>query len=237
MVYPDYFAAMGIRLREGRTFSPSDGRNTLQAVIVNETLARKYFGNRSAIGHRLKNGSPESQAPWLTIVGVATDVKQRGVDQPTEPELYNPALQQDSNAVINFLREPAFIVRTAADPTPIIDAVRRTARRVGPELPLVGLENDGRRRHVDVEPVLQQRLTRRVRVARSGISINRHLRADRFFCRAARARGRYPARDRRDASRDRGSHRWTGHARRGAWRHCRAIQRAARDALHAKPAV
>ncbi len=139
IVYDGYFDAMGIRLRDGRGFTPSDVPGGLPVAIVNETMAKRYFGSESAIGHRIKNGSPESPSKWLTIVGVASDVNQVAVDKAPEPEFYTPATQAATNGV-GFLRGPGFIVRTAGDPAPIMAAVRRAVRDVDPDLPMVGLK-------------------------------------------------------------------------------------------------
>ena len=75
-VAPDYFATMGIPLIAGRTFS-SDDPDTV--VIVNEVLARRYWGSGSPIGRRFRLDADE---PWHTVVGVARDVKQSGLDDP-----------------------------------------------------------------------------------------------------------------------------------------------------------
>ena len=75
-VAPDYIATMGIPLIAGRTFS-SDDPDTV--VIVNEVLARRYWGSDSPIGRRFRLGANE---PWHTVVGVARDVKQRRARRP-----------------------------------------------------------------------------------------------------------------------------------------------------------
>jgi predicted permease len=139
LVYDGYFDAMGIRLRDGRPFSTGDVRGTLPVVVVNETLARRYFGSRSAIGRRLKWGSPGSPNPWLTIVGVAADVKHDGLDHDVLPAVYFPARQQDSNAVRQMLRGASYVVRTNGAPAALMAEVQRAVRRVDPELPIVGL--------------------------------------------------------------------------------------------------
>jgi putative ABC transport system permease protein len=140
IVYPAYLDAMGIRAREGRGFSSSDVSGTLPVVLVNQTLARRYFPDRPAIGKRIKWGSPQSPSPWLTIVGVTADVTQRGVDQPSDPEIYFPAAQVDSTAVLSFLRGPAFVVRGDGDVNMLMSAVQRVVRSTDANLPIVGLQ-------------------------------------------------------------------------------------------------
>lgn len=82
-----YFDTMGIPIIRGRGFVPTDV-DSGGVAIANETLVKTFFKDRDPIGQRLRpSGSPDG-TPWLTIVGVAKDVKQRGVDQTTGTELY-----------------------------------------------------------------------------------------------------------------------------------------------------
>ena len=85
-VAPDYFATMGIPLIAGRTFS-SDDPDTV--VVVNDVLARRYWGSGSPLGRRFRLDADE---PWHTVIGVARDVKQSGLDDPMGDgmELYFP---------------------------------------------------------------------------------------------------------------------------------------------------
>jgi putative ABC transport system permease protein len=83
----DYFTTMGIPMVEGRGFEPADVGANRRVAVVNETLARAIWGGRNPIGQRLQPGgwSPDV---WFTVIGVAKDVKQGGVDQTTGSELY-----------------------------------------------------------------------------------------------------------------------------------------------------
>jgi predicted permease len=140
IVYPGYLEALGVRLRDGRAFTAGDVAGALPVAVVNETLARRYFGaSGAAIGRRVKWGSPQSPNPWLTIVGVTADVKVDGLDQPVLPAIYFPAWQQDSAAVRRMLRGVSFVVRASGDDAATLAAARRVAREVDPELPIVGL--------------------------------------------------------------------------------------------------
>ena len=140
VVFPQYFEAMGIPVRAGRGLSASDVADALPVVVVNEAVARRYFAGRSVVGKRIKWGSPESRHPWLTIAGVTADVRQHGIDQSADAEIYLPALQQDSTGVVGFLRGPAFVVRGEGDSRALMTAVQRVVRRLDPALPIVGLQ-------------------------------------------------------------------------------------------------
>jgi len=139
VVYPDYFDAMRIPIRRGRALDRSDVKGSLRVAVVNEALAKKFFGDRGAIGRRLKSGSPESHEAWLTVVGVAADVKETGLDQTTEPAIYFPALQEDSIAAQNFIRSVAYVVRTDGDLDATMRDMTRTIRAADPTLPLIGM--------------------------------------------------------------------------------------------------
>jgi predicted permease len=89
-VSKDYFAAMGIRLLEGRLFDDRDGQGAPEVAIVNNTMAKTFWPNQSAIGHRLQ---PGGQKTWSTVVGVVDDVKNAGLDRPSGTELYLPFRQ------------------------------------------------------------------------------------------------------------------------------------------------
>ena len=83
-VSPGYFEMMHIPILEGRAFEDRDGADANPVVIINQTMARTFYGNRSPIGRRVRPSSKDD--PWRTIVGVAADVKNGGVDKPTGTE-------------------------------------------------------------------------------------------------------------------------------------------------------
>jgi putative ABC transport system permease protein len=87
-ISPDYFRTLGIELRTGRTFSSQDGTEAPKVIIINETLARRFFPNEDPVGHRLFPGSNP-----MTIIGVAGDTRHRGLDQEIQPEVYIPYVQ------------------------------------------------------------------------------------------------------------------------------------------------
>jgi predicted permease len=115
----DYFRAMGTPLVEGREFSAAEmvsGR----VVIINQALARRYFGAGRATGRRIKLGFVESSEPFLTIVGVARDSRRGALEDDGAPTVYRPYLQR------NGLRSAGWIVRTAGDPAALAEPARRT---------------------------------------------------------------------------------------------------------------
>ena len=86
-VMSDYFETMGIPIVQGRSFQRADAASTGMVAIVNETLVNTFWKGRNPIGLRLRPCCGD-QVPWFTVVGVAKDVKQGGVDQKTGTEFY-----------------------------------------------------------------------------------------------------------------------------------------------------
>jgi predicted permease len=117
-VTPDFFSTLRIPLKNGRTFLETDAAPTSPAVIVSERLVKRFWLDQDPIGRRIKVGSPDSQNPWLSIVGVAGDVKYRGLpDNPTaDPDLYLPFLDRG--------QQSALAIRTSIDPSAVTSAVR-----------------------------------------------------------------------------------------------------------------
>jgi predicted permease len=128
IVSPGYLATMGVTLRAGRPFNAFDGRELgNRAVIVNETFVRLFFEDGiDPLGKRIK---PGGDTPWMTVVGITQDVKHYGVDQEMRPGVYQPLRQAPRGSM-------QIAVRTAADPTGVVSAVRNELRAADPDLPL-----------------------------------------------------------------------------------------------------
>ena len=91
-VYGDYFAAMGIPLIEGRSFTMHDDSDAPLVVIVNQSMARDCWPGRSALGQRMHVGNPRKALPWATVVGVVADTKIPR-DEPNTDQWYTPLNQ------------------------------------------------------------------------------------------------------------------------------------------------
>jgi putative ABC transport system permease protein len=93
-----YFQAMGIAVTRGRAFTDDDATNRITPLMINETLARQLFPNgEDPIGQRLRFGPV---APWMPILGVVADAKNRSLTEAPRPELYTPALGTYSNLTL-----------------------------------------------------------------------------------------------------------------------------------------
>jgi putative ABC transport system permease protein len=129
VVSPGYFETLGIPLRRGRTFDERDGRpGTDPVVIVNETLAAAHWPGQDPVGKRLKLGDHASARPWMTVVGVAGDVRQRSLEEPVRQGMYVTQAQQPTRGLTVVVR--------AAGPLGLVDPVRRAIRTLDPNLPV-----------------------------------------------------------------------------------------------------
>jgi predicted permease len=126
-IEPDYFTTMGIRLVAGRTFLPEDGES---AVIVNDVMAKRIWGDGSPIGRRFRM---DSDRPWQTVVGVAADVKQMGPSDTAGGgmEVYQ-LIPADGR-----LQFYALVLRTTGDRQAMLGAVRRQVWEIDSNLPIV----------------------------------------------------------------------------------------------------
>lgn len=129
-VVGDYFQVMQIPLLAGRDFTPQDKEDTPLVGVVNQSLVRQFFSNEDPIGKRVRWARDE-QVNWITIIGVAGDVRQFGLDQPDEPTLYTPYAQ--SNRA--WKRWMTLIVRGESDPAALAGAVKSRIWKIDPMIP------------------------------------------------------------------------------------------------------
>ncbi|HYO91379.1 MAG TPA: ABC transporter permease, partial [Pyrinomonadaceae bacterium] len=126
MINGDYFRAMGIQLREGRSFSAADNADAQPVAVVNETTARNFWPNESAIGKRVRT-DPES--PWRTVIGVVGDVRHYNLETAPNMQLYLPYQQVPSQMM-------TLVVRTANDPLHQAASVRNEIWAVDKDQPV-----------------------------------------------------------------------------------------------------
>jgi len=131
VVTPGYFEALGTPLRGGRTFTDADRADTLLVIVINETMAKKYWSGLDAIGRRMRMGGSN----WITVVGVVADIHHRGLDLQPRPEMYRPHTQfryggPEAPAVSTM----TWAVRTADDPRAATSYARAAIHAVDPKL-------------------------------------------------------------------------------------------------------
>jgi putative ABC transport system permease protein len=138
-VTPGYFETLGIRLVRGRTLSEDDAAGAPLSVVINETMARRFFVGRDPIGRRLrKYWRIDQTGPWLTIVGVVEDAKIRRLDEEAYPEIYLP-LAQSAESSRDLPFSVATLIRTGSAPATLAGPIRSIVRELDPEVPIASL--------------------------------------------------------------------------------------------------
>jgi putative ABC transport system permease protein len=122
-VSPDYFRIMRIPIRSGRAFDERDLNKPV--VIINETMARRFWSGRDPVGVRFITGPWGPNPTWSTIIGVAGDVKQFGLDSEPSLDLYYPALDPLS-----------IVMHTPGNAKSLIAPVRAAIQSAAPEIPV-----------------------------------------------------------------------------------------------------
>jgi len=123
-VGPDYFRTMRIPLVQGRDFDERDNEHARGVVVINETMARRYWTGGDALGRRIK-----LDKSWLQIVGIAKDVKNRTLNEALQPFLYVPFLQDYRSNMI-------LVARTVIEPKTMFHAVRAETAALDPKIPM-----------------------------------------------------------------------------------------------------
>jgi predicted permease len=126
-VSPDYFSTTGMRLVEGRNFDSADREGTSSVAIVNQAMARKYFGGQSPLGRRFGY----RRRPDVEIVGVVEDARVNSVQQAPVPMAFYPMAQGADPEVVD--------VRAVGDPHNLMQDVRRAVSEVAPDIPIISV--------------------------------------------------------------------------------------------------
>ena len=127
IVSASYATTLGMRLLQGRDLSPLDSANAPGAVLVNETMAKRYWPGASPLGAKIYLGQLEA-----IVVGVVGDVHHRGPGTTPGAELYVPYLQFNS-------RQAMLVLRTTGDPARMTSALRAAMKEIDPALPLANV--------------------------------------------------------------------------------------------------
>jgi predicted permease len=132
VICPNYFRTMGIRLISGREFVEQDSQNAPGVIVINEAMAKQFWPDEDPLGKRIKIGAFTSDNPWLTIVGMAQDVKEGGLDRSPFPIFFRPYSQAAWPVM-------AVVVRTASSPGAFINPIKQALARVEPERAASGI--------------------------------------------------------------------------------------------------
>ena len=131
---PEYLDTLGAKLIDGRMYGPGDGPGAPKVIVINETFARRFWPNESAVGHRISFAFDHPE--WITIIGVVRDVQERGYAIEMKPAVY-----------LNYPQTPdtwaspeRLVIRTKGEPTSIVNAARAVIANIDPEQPVSDVE-------------------------------------------------------------------------------------------------
>lgn len=129
-VTPGVIPALGIPLVEGRLIGEQDHSTAPRVALVNQTIARRYWPDRSPLGARITFGDPEDpETEWMTVAGVVGDTRVEGISQDPYAQIYVPYAQQPRGAMY-------VVLRAAGDPLRAVGTVRQAVRALDPNIPL-----------------------------------------------------------------------------------------------------
>jgi putative ABC transport system permease protein len=132
LVGPSYFSTLQIPLLKGREFNADDSIGAPGVAIINKALADRFFGSQDPLDRQIKVGAPGG--PWLTIVGVCGDVRDRGPAEPAAPTLYMAYEQAPIESAILAVRDSNGVAQGAA-------TIRREIGAVDKDQPIYRIED------------------------------------------------------------------------------------------------
>jgi len=132
-VTPGYFQTLGIPLLAGREFTEADVPGAPGVCIINDALARKYFGTRNPVGKRIRTGAwdPKEPVAWKEIVGEVAGTRNQDAKSAPKPELYRPSFQSTRT-----WSHQTLIVRTQANPASMVAAIEAQIWSIDKYLPV-----------------------------------------------------------------------------------------------------
>jgi predicted permease len=168
-VMSDYFETMGIPIVQGRSFQRADAASGGLVTVVNERLVNTFWKDLNPIGQRLRPCCGD-QVPWFTVIGVAKDVKQGGIDQETGTELYF-FVEQISKLPPPRAQAPLtmnIVLRTTLPPAALSQTIERVVHDADPAVPVVRLRE---MENVFAESIRRPRLLAQLLTAFGGLAL------------------------------------------------------------------
>ena len=137
---PGYLEAMGLTLIRGRWFTAADRESTPLVVVVNDTMAGRYWPSEDAIGKRFKMGGVDSSRPMMTIVGIVKPTRHNTIVEEPRAEMYLPHAQLPTTTGVGAARQMALVLKTGRDPLALAGGLRDVVRAVDPNIPLADVQ-------------------------------------------------------------------------------------------------
>jgi putative ABC transport system permease protein len=152
-VAPHYFQTMRIPLKHGREFDKFDNEQSMPVAVINETMARRYWGGKDPIGKKMGRSKrlmvrpdrPLKPSPGVTIVGIVGDSMQHALESKTMPTIYRPLPQstrrkvdyKESEAILREVDYMGLVVRTTGRPEDLINSAQKQVWSLDPDQPAI----------------------------------------------------------------------------------------------------
>ena len=136
-VMGNYFGVMQIPIRAGRDFRAMDREGQPLVAIVNETFVRQLLPGQNPIGTRIDWARTNEPHHWMTIIGVAGDVKHSGLNQPVDPAVYAPFSQNDEA----WRKWMTLVIRTRVPAASLVEDVKKQVWSLDSQIPVSGIQS------------------------------------------------------------------------------------------------
>ena len=136
-VMGDYFRVMQIPIRAGRDFLPTEREGQPLVAVVNEAFVREHLPGQKPIGSRIDWIRTPDPHQWMTIVGVAADVKHSGLNQPVDPAVYSPFSQNDEA----WRRWMTLVIKTRAPIAGVVEDVKKQVWNMDSQIPVSDIQS------------------------------------------------------------------------------------------------
>jgi predicted permease len=125
---PEFFTALKVPLRGGRSFTEHDTDRAPHVAVVNERFAREFWPGESPIGRRFQFLDGRFDDPWITVIGIVGDMRRNGLEQPALPQVFLPFAQSPS-------RGADIVVTAGRQPLAHASTIRKTISGIHPGVP------------------------------------------------------------------------------------------------------
>jgi putative ABC transport system permease protein len=131
---PSYFSEMNIGLRDGRFLTDADGAESPRVAVVSASLVRRYFDGENPLGKHIKVGKEDSDNPWMTVVGVVSDLHYSWIVKEDVPTIYRSYRQSPPTYT-------TLVLRTSGDPMKFVSTAREQIAGIDPNLPMYNIKS------------------------------------------------------------------------------------------------